>query len=135
MRLHRHGNTTIALPLLSRDLRSGEENDDDGDDDDGTGGEKEVKTAKPFGIFRSFWLSYLSTRRRGNYVHRSGEYEKRDRTFGFDELFSSPMILNAMTMRTMMACIEAEKRRKKFRHSAFMIYHALLTCEGGVKSI
>ena len=35
-RPRRHGNTTIAPPLLSQNLRRGEENDDDGDDDDGT---------------------------------------------------------------------------------------------------
>ena len=31
--------------------------------------------------------------------------------------------------------IIAERMKGKFGHSAFMIYHALLTCEGGVKSI
>ena len=64
-RPRRHGNTTIAPPLLSQNLRRGEENDDDGDDDDGTGGEKEVKTAKPFGIFRRLSNFYNSRREEG----------------------------------------------------------------------
>ena len=32
-------------------------------------------------------------------------------------------------------CITAEEMKGKFGHSAFMIYHALLTSEGDVKSI
>ena len=32
-------------------------------------------------------------------------------------------------------CITAEEMKRKFGHSAFMIYHALLTSKGDVKSI
>ena len=35
-------------------------------------------------FFEAFGLSNLSTRRRGNYVLRSGELERKGRTFGFE---------------------------------------------------
>ena len=86
-RLHRHGNTTFALPLLSQNLLSGEGNSR-GWTTIPRGG---VGDWVSIGIFWSFRFSYPSTRRRGNYMDHRGENERKVRTFGFYDL---PCVVN-----------------------------------------
>ena len=59
--------TSLSNATKTRFSRGGDGNDDDGNDDDISGGEGNRTS---IGIFQSFgFLSYLSTRRTGNYEH------------------------------------------------------------------
>ena len=111
----RHGNTTIAPPPLSQNLRRGDGNDGDGNDDDGTGGEKEVKTSRSFGIFRSFRLS-ISRREDKEVIC----IERRKRS-NFELAFFKLLVFH-MSRREEegILCITAEIMKGKYGHSAFM---------------
>ena len=67
--------------ILERLIQGGEELDYGGRTAMPRDGE-EIRLA----LFEAFGLSYLSTRRRRNYMHHRGENERKVRTFGFSEL-------------------------------------------------
>ena len=52
---------------------------------------REERGNSELAFLEAFGLSYLSTRRRGNYMHHRGKNERKDRTFGFYEL---PCVVN-----------------------------------------